>query len=336
MAGAALLVFPKLALGLSGFETGVAVMPLVRGDADDTSEHPAGRIRNTRRLLTVAALIMSVLLMGSSFVTAVLIPTEEFREATGDQPAGTANGRALAYLAHAHLGETFGTLYDLSTIAILWFAGASAMAGLLSVVPRYLPRYWMAPEWAQARRPLVLVITVIAFGITCLFDAKVDARGGAYATGVLVLMSSAAVAVALAVWRRRARARWAFTAIVLVFAYTTITNIIERPEGIKIAAFFIATIVATSFASRALRSTELRTSHVGLDHTAEAFVDELAAQGPVQVIANHRDRGDVEEYEREGVPSGRIITCRRTPRWSSSRSACRTPARSRAPCGSRA
>ena len=218
MAGAALLVFPKLALGLSGFETGVAVMPLVRGDADDTSEHPAGRIRNTRRLLTVAALIMSVLLMGSSFVTAVLIPTEEFREATGDQPAGTANGRALAYLAHAHLGETFGTLYDLSTIAILWFAGASAMAGLLSVVPRYLPRYWMAPEWAQARRPLVLVITVIAFGITCLFDAKVDARGGAYATGVLVLMSSAAVAVALAVWRRRARARWAFTAIVLVFA----------------------------------------------------------------------------------------------------------------------
>ena len=300
MAGAALLVFPKLALGLSGFETGVAVMPLVRGDADDTSESPAGRIRNTRRLLTTAALIMSVLLMGSSFVTAVLIPAEEFREATADQPAGKANGRALAYLAHAHLGETFGTFYDLSTIGILWFAGASAMAGLLSVVPRYLPRYGMAPEWAQARRPLVLVITVIAFGITWLFDADVDAQGGAYATGVLVLMSSAAVAVALALWRRRERARWAFTAIVLVFFYTTVANIIERPEGIKIASFFIATIVATSFASRALRSTELRTSHVGLDDTAEAFVDELAAQGPVQVIANHRDRGDIEEYEREG------------------------------------
>jgi hypothetical protein len=300
MAGAALLVFPKLALGLSGFETGVAVMPLVRGEADDAPERPAGRIRNTRRLLATAVLIMSVLLIGSSVVTSVLIPADEFRAATPDRPAGKANGRALAYLAHAQLGEVFGTLYDISTIAILWFAGASALAGLLTVVPRYLPRYGMAPEWAQARRPLVLAITVIALGITWLFDADVDAQGGAYATGVLVLMSSAAGAVALAAWRQGQRARWAFTAIVLVFAYTTVANVIERPEGIKIASFFIATIVATSFASRVLRSTELRTTHVVLDETAEAFLAELAPLGPVQVIANHRDGGDVHEYESEG------------------------------------
>ena len=48
----ALLVFPKLALGLSGFETGVAVMPLIKGDPGDTEQNPVGRIRGARKLLT--------------------------------------------------------------------------------------------------------------------------------------------------------------------------------------------------------------------------------------------------------------------------------------------
>ncbi len=149
------------------------------------------------------------------------------------------------------LGHGFGTAYDLSTILILWFAGALAMAGLLNIVPRYLPRYGMAPSWARAARPLVLVYTAVAGVITAIFEANVEAQGGAYATGVLVLMSSAALAVTLSV--RRRGSGWgvmAFGAITGVFIYTTTVNIIERPEGIKFAPFFIGSIILTSLISR--------------------------------------------------------------------------------------
>src|SRR5262249_47820031 len=61
-----LIISPRLALGLSGFETGVAVMPLVKGAPGDDPKRPAGRIRNTRRLLITAAVVMSVFLLGSS------------------------------------------------------------------------------------------------------------------------------------------------------------------------------------------------------------------------------------------------------------------------------
>ncbi len=295
MIAMALILFPKLALGLSGFETGVAVMPLVRGEETDNSTQLAGRIRNTRKLLTTAALIMSVMLIASSLVTTLLIPAEEFRPATATEKAGEANGRALAYLAHHYLGEIFGTTYDLSTILILWFAGASAMAGLLNIVPRYLPRYGMAPEWARAVRPLVLVYTGIAFAVTIIFKADVDAQGGAYATGVLVLMSSAAIAVTLSLWRQGGK-WWVFLLIALVFGYTTIANIIERPEGIKIASFFIVSIIVVSFTSRVLRTTELRIERVELDGAAQSFISE-ANRGTIRIVANRRDRGDAREYQ---------------------------------------
>lgn len=288
MIGVALILFPKLALGLSGFETGVAVMPLVKGEPSDTHKQPTGRIHNTHKLLLSAALIMSVMLFTSSIVTTTLIPPEAFK------PGGPANGRALAFLAHKFFGDLFGTVYDVSTIAILWFAGASAMAGLLNIVPRYLPRYGMAPEWARATRPLVLVYTAIAFAVTIIFDADVDAQGGAYATGVLVLMSSAAIAVTLSAWKKE-KMRWAFLLIALVFGYTTIVNIIERPEGLKIASLFILAIVLSSLVSRVLRTTELRIEEIELDDAAKGIIEELR-EGDIRIIANRRDRGDVEEY----------------------------------------
>ncbi|GAB2890786.1 APC family permease [Streptomyces deserti] len=290
MVGVALLVFPKLALGLSGFETGVAVMPHVKGDDTDTEEDPAGRIRGTKKLLTAAALIMSVFLITTSFITTLLIPEKEFED------GGQANGRALAYLAHNYLGSAFGTLYDVATIGILWFAGASAMAGLLNLMPRYLPRYGMAPHWARAVRPMVIVFTLVAFLVTWIFDADVDAQGGAYATGVLVLISSAAIAVTIAARKARQR-NWTlvFAVISAVFLYTTVANVIERPDGVKIGACFIAGIILLSLVSRLARAFELRVTSVTLDPMAERFIRDMASR-TIRFIANEPDRRDKAEY----------------------------------------
>lgn len=285
--GISLILFPKLALGLSGFETGVAVMPLVKG------EDLKDRIRNTRKLLITAAVIMSVFLMATSIVSTLLIPADAFRE------HGPANGRAMSYLAHEYLGDAFGSVYDISTILILAFAGASAMAGLLNLIPRYLPGFGMAPEWALASRPLVLVFTGVAFAVTWIFDASVDAQGSAYATGVLVLITSAAFAVAIAVWR--SWLRWPFGFIALLFVYTTLLNMGERPEGVKIASFFIVSIIFVSMISRAIRSTELRITGIHLDEAATEMLSEdpdgiirIVAKNPINIPSGAFDTADAE------------------------------------------
>jgi hypothetical protein len=275
LAVAAAILFPRLALGLSGFETGVSVMPLIAGSPDDgTADRPRGRIRNTRKLLVTAALIMSVLLLVSSFVTALLIPREAYRG------GGPASGRAIAYLAHRYLGSVFGSVYDISTILVLWFAGASAMAGLLYLVPRYLPRVGLAPEWVAYTRPLVLLFAFDTV-FTLIFRANVDAQGGAYATGVLVLMFSAAGAAAIALWKERSYALSPYCwGVVLVFAYTTLTNIRERPDGIVIASCFIVFILTVSGVSRYWRATELRVGGYRFsDAESERLWKMIAGQG---------------------------------------------------------
>jgi hypothetical protein len=373
MIGGALLVFPSLALGLSGFETGVVVMPLVAGAPGDTEENPKGRIRNAQKLLLSAALIMSVMLISSAFVTTVLIPRHEYwpeikstyeinadnwrfgtakvmvplddqkkakeklefllpanLSTTGqtitvpaehgadkfdlhitsklegeklnlsiEKDKGEANGRALAFVAHKYLGEIFGTIYDIATILILWFAGSSAMAGLLNIVPRYLPRYGMGPDWTRATRPLTLIFTLICFIVTFAFRASVDAQAAAYATGVLALMTSAAIAVTLSAIRKKQNmlAFW-FGLTSAIFVYTTGKTVLESPDGLQIALFFIAGILIISIISRVTRSFELRITEIRLDESAEAFLqDNVHHSGELHIIANKRQAGDWGEYQ---------------------------------------
>ena len=147
MVAVALMVFPQAgagALRLRDRGRGDAARPRRAGRHRGPA---AGRIRDTKKLLTWAAVHDERVPGGQLVRHDAADPGGAFED------GGAANGRALAYLAHEYLGNGFGTAYDVSTIAILWFAGASAMAGLLNLIPRYLPRYGMAPEWAGAIRP---------------------------------------------------------------------------------------------------------------------------------------------------------------------------------------
>ena len=178
-------------------------------------------------------------------------------------------------------------------------AGASAKAGPLNIVPRYLPRYGMAPEWGRAVRPLVLVYTLIS--VVVVFAADPTARAGAYATGVLAMMTSGSIAVTIATQRAGRRvAALVFGLITLVFAYAAVANIVDRPDGITIALLFVGAIVAVSLASRVQRSLELRQERIETDETARGFLTEAAENPDIHIVAHTRRSGnDPEECARK-------------------------------------
>jgi hypothetical protein len=118
----------------------------------------------------------------------------------------------------------------------------------------------------------VLVLFSIAVLVTVVFKANVEAQGGAYATGVLVLMLSAAIAAALSL-KREGRIPLSLYCwfVAVIFGYTTVDNVIERPDGIIIASIFIFVTIVISAVSRYMRATELRVSEL-------TFADERSAR----------------------------------------------------------
>src|SRR5690606_28603782 len=193
-------------------------------------------------------------------------------------------------------GEGFGTLYDVSTILILWFAGASAMAGLINIVPRYLPAYGMVPEWGRAVRPVVLVYGTLAVVLTVIFGADVDTQAGAYATGILAMMASAAVAVTISARRRRRRgATLGFGVLSAALGYALLDNVVLHPDGIAIAAVFVVGIIVTSLVSRAARTIELRVGTITLDAAARRYIaDAVRHDGRLNIVAKKPARGGPE------------------------------------------
>jgi hypothetical protein len=268
----AIALFPKLALGLSGFELTMIVMPLVRGSPGDDPRRPWGRIRDTQKMLIAAALLGSVALIASATVTSLLVPPEAL------SAEGRAAHRALAYLAHGGpiagaepgtalsplFGQAFGTMYDLCTVAMLCLTGMSIGIGLRDHVPPYLHRLGMELNWAASLGALVYLFVAIKFVVTVYFRADLEAQRFAYATAVLSLLTAAAVACAVDRWQSRPlaphwrRFPWFFATIALGFAAAMSQAVWTQPAGLRIAGLFVVAIVTTSMVSRTLRTTELR------------------------------------------------------------------------------
>ena len=259
-------------------------MPHVRGDGDSDAARLASRIRNTKKLLFLAATIMSFMLIGSSIVTTLLIPAAAFQE------GGEANGRALAYIAHRDLGDVFGTVTcdhrRSSGFGCLRDGRSAEPDSAVSAPLRYGTRVGTCESSIGADHHGDRLHRYHPLRCRC------QSAGSGLPTGVLVLFASVAFAATISTPRRRV----AFGLVFAVFVYTTASNIIERPEGLTIALWFIAGMVVTSLVSRVMRSTELRARGVRYDADAERFV--VAAKGtPLTIIANRPDSGLPDEYE---------------------------------------
>ncbi len=297
------LFLPSLALGLSGFEMSMIIMPQVKGKPGEGP--PRTRIRNTRKVLVTAALIMAVYLLASSLVTGLLIPPREL------QGKGKAVNRALAYLAHGGgltigtepilpwCGHLFGTIYDVVTVLVLCLAGTSVMTALAVLLPQFLLRFGMELKRANRWGVMLIVFAGINLLVTVYFQASVSAQRNAYASGVLVLMSSAAVVTVLDKrdLQRHSQGRGRFlrslgigyfTVVAAVFVLTTLVVALHSASGLVIAGSFIVALLAMSVLSRAYRAGEMRTVGFEFKNAESKFLWDSLRLADFPVLVPHR------------------------------------------------
>jgi hypothetical protein len=275
LATIALVTFPPMAIGLSGFELALVSAPLVRGSETDTHDAPRGRIFNARLMMLTAAVLMSVLVLASVSAVGLLVP---YKAIVDEQ--GVVHHRAIAHLAHGGLmvggylaneeiapyfGTTFGTLYDVSTILILCLAGAAATVTLKDVVPGLMGKFGMQLAWTRRLGLITHSFNLLILVVTIVFRAKVDDLMWAYAASVLAVLLGAAFGSATDL-RERARgwglgwASWLvaspFSLAGLVFLLMLIMVAVQGPAGFIVAGLFVSLVLGIGVVVRWWRGSD--------------------------------------------------------------------------------
>ena len=280
----------------------MSVLPQVN-EGNDDRKGIRRKVRNTRKLMVVAASVMAIYLLGTVGITTLLVPRD------GTAPEGRAEHRALAYIAHGSplsngasgrelsplFGDLFGDIFDLSSVLILCLAGATVTVGLQSLLPHYLNRLGMDVTWAGKVGTILQVLNLMVLLITVVFQASPSSQQWAYATSVLVLLAGAALAAAMDLASRSTHRLSTRLPLIVLAAgasgfFLTMTGItvLINQSGVVIAMVFVAAILVSSIVCRWLRSTELRFE--GFEFADEATLrrwHDLCLAGP-HVLAPHR------------------------------------------------
>jgi uncharacterized membrane protein YhaH (DUF805 family) len=177
------------------------------------------------------------------------------------------------------------------------------MTALSTLLPQFLLRFGMELRWTARWGVMLMLFAVVNLAVTLYFRADVDDQRGAYATGVLVLITSAAIVTTVSRWHDRLlrgsnRFPWYFAAVAVLFVLTTIAVVGTSPTGLLIAFGFILATLTMSAVIRAFRSNEVRTLGFDFVSPESKFLWDSLRVLDFPVLIPHRP-GAVDWAEKE-------------------------------------